>query len=325
MEAVSIMTGTEFLAQSSLRPVALERPLFAVRGLALGNGSSALEVLVCSHHSPPAKQTLRTAWKARHAGRAAPLLLVVLYQGRAALCGPTGDDPPAHTDLDPGQVERICREALDQPDRHAALRALRDSLPSIESALPGVRNEGFLATHELVAGARSLPAWDDAHHKARSLLVQRGENLLRSLGFTLERCDQTTSILRLAPAGRKAAVAVLLRQDESPDLNTDRFSGLSPVSYAMTVAERENIDYVVVSQGPKLRLYPVRQGVGVGQRGRTETFVEVHTGLLRDDDAAFLWLLFSADALTEDGTLTHLLDESHRFAGRLAENLREII
>ena len=48
------------------------------------------------------------------------------------------------TGLDRGQVERICREALEQPDRHAALRALRDVLPSLESDLAGLRNEGFL-------------------------------------------------------------------------------------------------------------------------------------------------------------------------------------
>ena len=71
-------------------------------------------------------------------------------------------------------------------------------------------------------------------------------------------------------------MAVLLRPDESPELEADRFSGLSPVSYALTVADREGLPYVVVSQATKLRLYPVRLNVGVGRRGRTETFVEVH-------------------------------------------------
>ena len=43
--------------------------------------------------------------------------------------------------MDIGQTERICREALEQPDRHAALRYLRDALPTVESDLPGIRNE----------------------------------------------------------------------------------------------------------------------------------------------------------------------------------------
>ena len=72
---------------------------------------------------------------------------------------------------------------------------------------------------------------------------------------------------------------------------------------------------MIVSQGPKLRLYPVKVGVGVGRRGRTETYVEIHTGLLRDTDAGYLWMLFSADSLVEGGTLEELLNESKRYAG----------
>ena len=51
-----------------------------------------------------------------------------------------------------GQVERLCREALAQPDRHAALRLLSQALPSLETALPGLTNEGLLALHELEHG-----------------------------------------------------------------------------------------------------------------------------------------------------------------------------
>ena len=87
----------------------------------------------------------------------------------------------------------------------------------------------------------------------------------------------------------------------------------------------ENLPYVISLQGPKLRLYPTKMGVGVGRRGRTNTYVEVHTGLLRDTDAGFLWLLFSTQALVERGTLDLLLEESTRFAGSLAENLRDRI
>lgn len=118
---------------------------------------------------------------------------------------------------------------------------------------------------------------------------------------------------------------MLLNQGESAELAGDRFSGLSPVSYALSVADRENVPYVLVLQGAKLRLYPAQVGVGVGGRGRTETYVEVHAGLLPDVDAAYLWLLFSAEALADGGTLAALLEESKRFAGRLAEQLRQRI
>ena len=75
-------------------------------------------MLVTSSAAPANATTLRAAWKARNAGRAAPLLFVVLHGDKASLCGPAGEDPPAYTALDPWQVERICREALGEPDAH---------------------------------------------------------------------------------------------------------------------------------------------------------------------------------------------------------------
>ena len=311
-----------FLEDIHLRPVKLpDSCRFSAIGMALGNGASGLEVVVASHGSAPQLPVLRSIWKARQGGRAAPLLLVVLYQDKAALCGPAGDDAPAHLDLDPGQVERICREALEQPDRHAALRALRDSLPAVESELGGVRNEGFLATHELQTGARQRPDWDSASQKSKRVLGRQGQELLSSLGFEIEAHDRVTSVLRAGD--HKVGLAVLLSRDESPELQAERFSSLSPIAYAMAVADRENLPYVVVQQGAKIRVYPTRMGVGVGRRGRTETYVECHTGLLRDSDAALLWLLCSAEALAEQGSLSELIEESGRFSGNLAEQLRE--
>lgn len=320
------MNEREHFSDLQFRPVKLpEGCAYRPVGLALGNGSSPLEVVVATADAEPRLPNVRSTWKERNRGRAAPLMLVVLHGDKATVCGPGGDDPPAYPNVDIGQAERICREALEQPDRHAALRCLRDALPSVESLLPGIRNEGFLATHELVRGVPRLADWEGAGRKARQVLSRRGEDLLRSLGFKIEPCDQVTSILRAGTNGKKAAVAVLLNQNESPELQADRFGKLSPVSYALAVADRENLPYVVVLQGSKLRLYPVKVGVGVGRRGRTETYVEVHTGLLRDADAGYLWLLFSAEALVEGGTLEKLLDESRRFAGELAERLRERI
>ncbi|MFQ5514681.1 MAG: hypothetical protein ACE5FG_09600, partial [Myxococcota bacterium] len=177
-----------FLDGVPLRPVALPSAVsLAGAGLALGRGTSPLEVVVATAAAPPNATTLRSAWKARNAGRAAPLLLVVLHGERASICGPAGDDPPAYLGVDRGQVERICREALEQPDRHAALRALRDTLPSVEADFAGVRNEGFLATHELRRGARRRADWEAAGGKARGALAKRGPDLLGALGFGIER------------------------------------------------------------------------------------------------------------------------------------------
>ena len=63
----------------------------------------------------------------------------------------------------------------------------------------------------------------------------------------------------------------------------------------------------------------------MGRRGRTETYVECQPSLLADDHSPYLWLLYSAEALAPDGSLRQILEESQRFAGDLAERLRERI
>src|SRR5690606_20413053 len=131
------------------------------------------------------------------------------------------------------------------------------------------------------------------------------------------------SILR--DGSRKRAVAVLLAPGETAEQELPRFNQMSPVSYALSKADEENLDWVLLLQGARLRLYPVRQDVGVGRRGRTETYVEIHTSLLPDEHAGLLWCLFSAEALRERGTVDQLLAGSERYAAELAQGLRQRI
>ena len=309
-----------------LEPLSVENWPFRLVGIAYGGGSRLqLEVLYSEHTRLPNSGQLRSAWKARQARRGVPLLVVVLSRGKAHVCGPSGEDPTVYGNLDPGQVERICQEALEQPSRQAALRALRDSLGSLEEqSLPGLRNEGFLATHELINGVPNRADWSQAKDKDRRILDKQGKALLESLGFSIESLDNVTDILKAGD--RKNAIGVLLRDNETPESGSERIPGnLSPVSYALARADEQNLDWVVVMHGRKIRLYPVKMGVGVGRKGRTETFLECHTGLLPDDQSAYLWLLFSADALSPDGSLATILADSTDFAGDLASRLRERI
>ena len=222
---------------------------------------------------------------------------------------------------DVGQVERLCREVLDQPDRHSALRFLAQVLPSLETALPGLNNEGLLAMHELEHGAPHRPDWAEARRKAAAVVAKRESSLLTALGFHVERMDNLTSLLR--GGDRRIALAVMLRETESPEAGTERFNSLSPVSYALAKADSENLSWVVLVQGNRLRLYSTDVDAGVGRRGRTETFIECQPSVLSDQHLPYLWLLYSADALAPGGSLRQILLESHRFAGSLAERLRE--
>ena len=307
-----------------LKRIRLEGP-FEPLGMAHGEGHLPLEVVLATHTSKPNATQLRSTWKKRLGGRGVPLLLVVRSGGKSYVCGPSGDDPRVYDALESDQVERICIEALDQPGRLAAQKSLRDSLGTLEDGTQaGLRNEGFLAAHELTIGVPDREDWTKAGKKGGPLLRKTGKDLLTGLGFSVDRLDGLTSILKIG--NRKSGVAVLLESDETPEGGASRFPGkLSPVSYALARADEEGLDWVILTHGRKIRLYPVKVGMGVGRRGRTETWIECHTALLSEGQAAYLWLLFSADALKDGGSLDDILGASRDFAGQLATQLRERI
>jgi hypothetical protein len=312
-----------FLEQLSRRPLTQTVAGLTPTGLYIGPGDLGLEVTVYSATARPTARVLQEAWKARRGTRAAPVLVVALYADRAWVCGPSGENLPIQADKDPGSIERLCVAALRQPDRHGALIFLNQALPSLDTAAPGLRNEGLFALHELTNDAPRRPEWKEHQNRARGAMGAEGHDLLRKLGFTIDKLDNLTLLLK--GADRRLALAVLLDQTEVPESGSPRFSNLSPVSYAFTKADSENLDWVVAVQGDRLRLYPTRTDVGVGRRGRTETYVEIQTSLLSDEHAAYLTLLFSAESLKPGGTVHRLLDDSKRFAVDLAKRLRERI
>ena len=190
--------------------------------LAIGPGNGGLEVAVARASHKPSQDVLRSAWKNRQNGRPTPVLLAVIYGDHAALCGPTGELPPLFVDLDIGQVERICRTALAEPNQHAAIRFLWSILPEIkESLIPGLRNQGLFATHELEKGVPQRSDWPQAQKLANKLLDKRGRELLEGLGYQIASTNQQYSVLRSGPT--KMAVAIFLDRSEACDVASDRF------------------------------------------------------------------------------------------------------
>ncbi len=234
-----------------------------------------------------------------------------------------GDDPPVHTGLSRDTIERVCNAALNEPDRHFALRFLNTVFPQFESGTKamGLRNEGLFASHELNVGVPRREDWTEAGEKAKAVLRNRGRTLIKSLGYSIEALPGAAYVLRAADT--KLAVAVFLDRNESPDSPQARFSNLSAVSYALDKAASENLEYVLVAVGPALRLYTTRTDLGPGRRGRTETFVEVHLDVLDETNAGYLWLLFSADGLRKGGSVAQILSASSRYAVGLGARLRE--
>jgi hypothetical protein len=165
--------------------------------------------------------------------------------------------------------------------------------------------------------------WAAAVASGLTLLDKRGKELLRALGFTIESLPGQVSILRVAST--KVALGLLLERGELPEASSTLFAGVSPIAYAMAKADEERVRHVLVSAGPGLRLYPTGTGVGPGRRGRTETYVELRLNLLAEEHAGYLWLLFSAEALRDGGTVEEILDYSRDYAANLGKRLRERI
>ena len=211
--------------------------------------------------------------------------------------------------------------ALGEPNHHAAARFLLAALAELDSPVPGLRNVGLLATHELTAGVRDMPEWANAVSRSSPLLGERGRRLVERLGYSVETVGVNTSMLTIG--GRNRAIAVFCDEDEPFDAPARRFDCASPVSRGLAVADQQNVDWVILSRASEIRLYAARADTGVGRKGRSETFVEVNLSLLPSDQAGYLHLLFSADALVDGGTLDKILGNSERFAAELATRLRE--
>ena len=293
-------------------------------GLYIGKGKNAIEIVVANSTNTPNNQLLQRSWKERRSGRASPVLLVVLSKSDVSLCGPTGDTPSVYRSKDIKQIERLCNEVLELPDRHAALEFLTKALRSLETELPGINNEGMLALHELAHGVKQRSDWEEAHAKATRALGRRNKELLTALGFQTEQLDTKTQLLR--GKDRRMALAIILLGTETPEVKYERFSNLSPISYALKKADDEQLLWVIVLKGNWIRLYSTDINCGVGRKGRTETYIECQLSLLSSDHLSYLWLLFSADALVpQSGSLQEIIDDSERFAGNLAERLRERI
>jgi hypothetical protein len=197
-------------------------------------------------------------------------------------------------------------------------------LGELESDLPGLRNEGLLATHELRSGVPTRADWQTMCERARGLLPKRGRDLVESLGFTVQPRDTTTFTLRAGASETATAVAIFLDEQETFEGVGQRFDGNSPVSLALAKADADRLPFVVITRGSQIRLYAAdKRIVGVGRKGRTETFLEVHLALLPVESGGYLPLLFGADALLPDGSFEQALERSRNYATDLSKRLRE--
>ncbi|MBI2797435.1 MAG: hypothetical protein HYX65_12110 [Gemmatimonadetes bacterium] len=293
--------------------------------LFLGHGTQPVEVAHFTATARPGIAVLRQLHDQRRGRRATQVVVVVTFGAggsRAAFGTTFGDEwTAAASDLESSQLERVVTAALDAPDRHAAQAVLRDKLGKLSQRIPGLRNAGLFATHELETGVPARGDWSSACSTALPLLTLRGAALLERLGFAVETLPGPGAVLRARDSD--VAVAIFLERADEIEPTNVKFDGLSPVSWALAKADQKNLDFVIVTAGSVVRVYPVKPGIGTGRRGRTETFVELDLTLLTRESAGYLPLLASPEALLQSGSFGQILESSRRFAAALGARLRE--
>ena len=285
-----------------------------------------LEVLIAkwSGGGEPKSTSLRRLHADRVGKKIYPLVIAAVgLSENVWLFGPNPDAQPTGP-LSPDHALRMLQAALDEPSGLAARQRLSHFQRSLEKTpVPGIANSGLFASHYLTSatGVRGGDLWKPAAERARSLLSLRGSRLVTGLGFTATKTGANASLLSTGSA-RPRAVAVLLDESETFDASSPRFA-VSPVAYGLSLAQKQEVPWLIVLRGSQVRLYPASPDVGVGRRGQAETYFEVDLALLAGGDAAFLDLAFSVGALAEGGSVEHLLRQSERLATALGHRLRQ--
>lgn len=285
-------------------------------------GLGGFQVAVGQSASPPPRQSLRDLFAARRGKTQIQLVVAVVHGSTTHLLGP---DPQAQpVELPTEQAQRQLQSVLDEPDVLAATERIAGFRKAHDStAVSGFTNSGLFATHHLTQNVPQRPDWDDLNRAGASLLSTRGQKLIDALGFKTKPATGG-AVLLSTPTDASRAVAVLLDDAEQFDSKSPRFQ-LSPVAYGLAVAAQQEVPWLVVLRKDQIRLYPGRDGVGVGSKGQAETYFEIDLSTVDATYAALLPLIFTADALAVHGTTDQLLDESTRYATELGERLRERI
>ena len=287
-------------------------------------GGMALEIAVTkwSKNEPPTREALTRLHTLRTNKRATPVVLVVEFDsGGTLVFGPNTASAPVGP-LPVEQTQRVVQAALDEPTVIAARNRLAGLVQSIEStSMPGVKNSGLFANHELRVGVPQRADWGAACTASSPMLPLKGKELIEKLGFQTGQFG--AHALLLTGDGPKAeAIAVLLDEREAFDADSPRFT-VSPVAYGLNMAEKQGVPWLIMVRGSQIRLYSSRKDFGVGRKGLAETFFEIDLPQLTASNSGYLQLIFSAKALAEGGTTYEILKSSTQYAVALGERLRD--
>ncbi|WP_434810131.1 Eco57I restriction-modification methylase domain-containing protein [Microbacterium sp. bgisy189] len=315
------LTGARTIPWTTKLPEGLT-PVEVVFGQDDTGDVGEVQVAVATATARPTKALMDAAWKTRGANTAMPVL-VVAVQGESAWVYPGSGDVLGPAPV--GSATRQLQSVLDEPNVMAAqvrLNTVERALSSGEAV--GFSNQFLFASYHLRVNVPRRADWAASQAAAEPMLSKQGKELISALGFTADPVSNASgsALVLRAASGSRRAIAVLLDESENFDQKSPAYQ-LSPVAHGLELAGREEVPWLVVMRQSTLRLYPGRDGVGVGQRGQSETYFELDLALLDPTFSALLPLIFSADALEKGGSADQILDGSGRYAAELGANLRD--
>ena len=288
------------------------------------SGLGPIYVALASISAPPSRETMRVLHAAYKGKSNIQLVVGAVLGNQVWIFGP--DEKTEVTE--PLALDQGCRQlqsALDEPDAIAAYTRLGQFRRSLDTtSLVGVTNSGLFASYHIRENVPKRNDWKESCEKAKPLLALRNEHLIKALGFKSEKTGGNALLLTTGTPQSKA-VAILLDETEQFDATSARHTGISPVAFGLNVAARQGVPWLFVLRKDQIRIYPAKDGVGVGQKGQVETYLEIDLAAIDSERAGLLTLIFSADALELNGTANELLQGSQLFASQLSSRLRERI
>ena len=287
-------------------------------------GLGPIQVALATVSTPPSKETMK-ALHALRKGKANIQLVVGAVLGD--LIWIFGPDERTQV-IEALPLDQGCRQlqsALDEPNALAAYSRLGQFRRSLDTtSLIGITNSGLFASYHIRENVPKRSDWSEACAKAKPWLNLRTDRLISALGFKTEK-TAGNALLLTSGTPQSKAVAILLDESEQFDSTSARHTGISPVAFGLNVAARQGVPWLFVLRKDQIRIYPAKDGIGVGQKGQVETYLEVDLAAIDSERAGLLALIFSADALEPNGTAQELLEGSQRFASQLGLRLRERI
>lgn len=299
----------------------LDSKSHGVNGLEIhfGQGPQPVQVAVAESSVEPSRAQMKALFSERK-GSLNTLIVAVIDGDQVSLFGPDSDTDVMRQKL--STAEAILNSILDQANEILAYQRATSIWRSKQTTdLVGFTNNGLFASHYIRSSINHHPKWIEAQSSSELIQNFRDKELITALGFEITDSASNTLVLR-AKGQDHRVVAILLDQSESFDSKSPRLQA-SPVEWCLAVAAEKQAPWVIAMKDSQLRLYPAKDGVGVGQKSQAETYFEIDLLTIDDDKAGLLNLIFSAEALSEGGTADDLLSNSRKFASELGVRLRE--